>query len=441
MSTEKSQDTVRRLLELDFSIAELSMLKDRGWEPARVLDAVHDLLDRDLTTEGYARQTFEEFWPELFTLEGPPVLFTPRAAAEFGEEETRFLWRPFLPIGDYTVLMAPGGAGKTFFLCAVAAAVSRGLALPGDVRPPEGPGTVLLISAEDRGELLKKRLRASGADLDRILLLDCTDSAGLNITDGWEQFAALVNAHRPRLLALDPWHGFLGADIDINRVNVVRPVFQRLANLAKDCACALLLISHVNKRAQGENINHAATGSADFINAARSALFLIGDPEDKDARIAVHTKSNYARIGRSPCFRITQEGGTVWDGFSDIDRDMLEAAARRRRSVGELLNAREEDERENQALLDALLDAANPFAVQRYSYTAFRAQYGETIFGTRQPKRALEAVADALYARGFALRAGVHVKEGGASVVGFTLAALETPGADAGGSRAAIQTA
>lgn len=420
----KKEFTITRLHELNFTDSELEQFARRGWTPEAVLKDVNRLFDAGLTTENYARETFEEANPELFG-DHPPASYVAKTAAEFGEDNTRFLWYPFLPIGDYTVLMAPGGTGKTYFVCGVAAAVSNGDALPGDDPPEEGAQTVLIISAEDRGELLKKRLRASGADLENVYILDCMNSVGLNFTEGFETFKTTVQAYKPKLVIVDPWHGFLGADIDINRVNAIRPVFQRLANLAKDCNCSLILVSHVNKRAQGENINHAATGSTDFINASRSALYVLFDEEDEDGRIVVHTKSNYARHGQSVKFRIGMDGGVVWNGFSDIDRQTMEEAARHRKTPGEIVQSKAATETINLALVNALMDAANPFEIVRFTYDAFKATYGAGIFGTMQPKRALASVAPILEGRGFELNTGIQVKRNGIKGNGFAIVSME----------------
>ena len=348
--------------------------------------------------------------------------YTAKRAAEFGEDITSFAWYPFIPIGDYTVLMAPGGTGKTYFICGIAAAISNGKALPGDDEP-DRPGTVLIISAEDRGELLKRRLSSSGADLEKVFILDCVASEGLNFTDGYEVFKQTIKEYSPRLVVIDPWHGFIGSSIDINRVNAVRPVFQRLANIAKECNCGMILISHVNKRAQGENVNNAATGSTDFVNASRSAMYIIFDEEDSDRRIVVHTKSNYARYGESVCFRI-QDGGIVWDGFSDIDRQTMEQAARQRKTPGEIMQDKESKDSINEALVKALMDAGNPFDTVRFTYDDFKAAYGVGIFGTMQPKKALDSVSAVMYGRGYEIRAGIQVRSNDKIGKGFSIAGI-----------------
>lgn len=265
-----------------------------------------------------------------------PVARIAKVAAEFGEDNTRFLWGPYFPVGDYTVMMAEGGTGKTMLCCKIAAAVSAGTALPGAAAEQESRN-VLIVSAEDSGEVLRKRLSASGADLQRVYILDRETSAGLNLAEGYDEFLATVQSYNPALVIVDPWHAYLGPIININKANALRPILQGVANLAKKCSCAIILVSHINKATQGENANNAATGSVDFINAARSAVRIIFNDEDRSERIMVHTKSNYAEYGPSIKYYINDEGGVEWDGFSDVTRQTLEAASRRRSTPAEIL--------------------------------------------------------------------------------------------------------
>lgn len=347
-----------------------------------------------------------------------------KAASSFGEDNTSFLWFPYLPIGDYTVMMADGGTGKTVLCCGIAAAVSRGKHLPGEEFDGEGQN-VLMISAEDSGEILKKRLSLSGADLNRVFILDRSDSIGMSFSDGYEEFADTVKAYKPALVIIDPWHNYLGDRVDMNRANAIRPVFQKLSNLTKMCDCAMILVSHVNKRAQGENANYAATGSNDLTNAARSAVRVIFDEMDEDCRIMVHTKTNYAAYGQSVKYRIV-DGGVKWEGFSDVTRQTLEAAARRKSTPWEVMQKTEERENTNNALVEALEGAANQFQPTRISYAEFKREHGEFIFGGLQPKRALDAVRDRLTEDGFFLKTGIQVKKNGDKGNGFMVQRIDT---------------
>ena len=352
------------------------------------------------------------------------------SAAEYGESRTRFVWEPYIPIGDYTVLMADGGTGKTILCCGIAADISNGRRLPGEIEHRE-PQTVLIISAEDRGELLKRRLEASDADLERVFILDCMQSEGLNFTAGYNSFLSLIQEYRPALVVIDPWHAFIGESVDINRVNCVRPVFQRLANLAKHCECGLILVSHVNKRAQGENANNAATGSSDFINASRSAMRVIFDdePGQENSRILVHTKSNYAAPGRSIKYRINQGGGLSWSGYSDITRRTLEEAARCRKTAYEALQRQDVQANMNHALIAAIREYAGkavPGKSISISYDQMKEDHGMDIFGGLQPKRALDGIAYDLRLDGLVLHTGKTVKQNGRTRNGFSLMRQES---------------
>ena len=76
------------------------------------------------------------------------------------------------------------------------------------------------------------------------------------------------------------------------------------------------------------------------------------------------------------------------------------------------MNDGERKETTNSALIVALKKATNPFAPTRYTYEKFKAEYGELIFGGRQPKKALDSVRDKLADEGYFLRTGIQVRDG-----------------------------
>ena len=357
-----------------------------------------------------------------------PRYFEAKRASDVEEDHTRFTWFPYLPAGDYSVLMAAGGTGKTIFCCGVAASLSSGEPLPNygaDCAQADGytltqpeptkqtPKNVLLISAEDRASMLRKRLEASGADLNRCFILDCMDTNGLLLPTGADDKAknatwhALFEAYSPEFIMLDPWHSFLDPSIDINKVNAVRQVLHNVAVMCKEHNCSMLLVSHVNKRAQGENANNAATGSSDLVNAGRSAMQLVYDSSDggEDRRIMVHTKSNYAAAGKSVVFRITTGSGCEWCGFSDITRETLEEAARTRQKPAEVLENRTSINADRSALLEAVTALAEPGKAVNVRYDRLVDDYGEDIYCGKQPRAALESIAQDLLARGISISA------------------------------------
>ena len=87
-------------------------------------------------------------------------------------EAVRWLWYPYLPRGKLTIVQGDPGEGKTTFVLAVIAALTRGDALPESGQALE-PLNVLYQTAEDGlADTIKPRLEAAGADCSRVLVID-----------------------------------------------------------------------------------------------------------------------------------------------------------------------------------------------------------------------------------------------------------------------------
>lgn len=303
---------------------------------------------------------------------------TLKSAADFEDFEQSWIWYPYIPEGEITALFSGGGSGKTFLCCGIAADLSNGTLLPNEgIYSTERtePQKTLIITGEDRGGLLKGRLEKANANLNNVYIFDCEQSEGLKLTD--EEFEELVSNSQAKLVIIDPWHAFLG-DIDLNRTNIVRPVLHHIANVAKRCKCGIVLISHNNKKAQAQNANNAALGSADYINAARSALQIVTDEDDRSNKTLVHTKANYSGEGKSVKYRITPDGGFEWDGFSEMTKATMESAARYNTTAAALQAARDDTHKE---LYTAICDLAKPEEEVNISYQELREKYGSDVFG------------------------------------------------------------
>lgn len=415
------QAATDHLRELGFTLTEIA---STGMTAAELNAEINKLISDGLATKETAKDRFFELFSRFYHSPVTSKTFDAKQASAFGERKTVYVWYPRIVRQEVNVLMCAGGTGKTYCTCLIAANVSKGEALPEDYKPQKGGENVLLISGEDTGELLKERLKACGADLNKVFILDCHDSTGLNFGARWEEFQEVVMKHKPALTVIDPLQSFIGEEADLNKVNVIRPIMQRLANIAKTANTAILLISHVNKRAQGENLNNAASGSTDFINASRSALYIIFDEQDQNSRLLIHSKSNYAPAGKTVRFTFNDKGGIFWNGFSDIDRFTVEEAARKRKTPGEIVKANAYQIETNDLLIRALLDAAKPGEIVRLSYDRFKERYGGDIFGSQQPKRALDALASTLSNRGWKIETGKGIKDGNATVRGFFISQL-----------------
>lgn len=229
-----------------------------------------------------------------------------------------WLWFPYIPFGKLTIIQGNPGEGKTYFAMHLAAACTNGKLLPNMERME--PFNVIYQTAEDGlGDTVKPRLIEAGADLDRVLVIDDSE-VQLTLSD--ERIEKAIIENNARLVIIDPIQAYLGADVDMNRANEVRPIFMRLGQVAQRTGCAILLIGHLNKAAGMQSLQRGL-GSIDIAAAVRSVMFIGKLKHDPTMRILTHEKSSLAPPGASLAFSLGDEGGFRWVGEYDITADEM----------------------------------------------------------------------------------------------------------------------
>lgn len=233
-------------------------------------------------------------------------------------EEVQWLWYPYIPLGELTVIQGDPGEGKTTFVLAMIAALTKGEALP--EREPLDPVNILYQTAEDGlADTIRPRLDALGADCSRVLVID-ESKRELSLSD--ERIRQAMEETGAKLLVLDPLQAYLGAEVDMHRANEVRPILKRLGSVAEQMGCAVVLIRHLNKM-QGQKSGHRGMGSVDFQAAARSVLLVGRAKEDPQLRIVVPDKSSLAPEGESIAFALDPEQGFQWKGYCAYNAEEL----------------------------------------------------------------------------------------------------------------------
>lgn len=233
-------------------------------------------------------------------------------------EEVQWLWYPYIPLGKLTVIQGDPGEGKTTFVLAMVAALTKGEALP--EREPLDPVNILYQTAEDGlADTIRPRLDALGADCSRVLVID-ESKRELSLSD--ERIRQAMEETGAKLLVLDPLQAYLGAEVDMHRANEVRPILKRLGSVAEQMGCAVVLIRHLNKM-QGQKSGHRGMGSVDFQAAARSVLLVGRTKEDPQLRIVVPDKSSLAPEGESIAFALDPEQGFQWKGYCAYNAEEL----------------------------------------------------------------------------------------------------------------------
>ena len=137
-----------------------------------------------------------------------------------------------------------------------------------------------------------------------------------------KMIARAIRENNARLVIIDPVQAFLGADVDMNRANEVRPIFRSLGDIAQATGCAIVLIGHLNKAA-GTQSTYRGLGSIDITAAVRSLLFIGKLKDSPTTRVLIHEKSSLAPPGQSLAFSLGDEKGFEWIGAYDITADEL----------------------------------------------------------------------------------------------------------------------
>lgn len=259
-----------------------------------------------------------------------------------------WLWKPYIPKGALTLLIGDGGYGKSWLTCALAADLTRGVALPGQdaVRPQK----VLMISAEDGiSQVIKPKMILLGADMAHIHASD----RGFELdADSMTHLVRNIKEYDVAVVFLDPLVVYLGGKVDMFRSNEVRPWLTQLGDVAKNTNTAIVAVHHVRKAGEG-NTQHRAMGSADFVNGVRSTLLV--DVSKGGQRFMAHVKSNWAANGPTLAYTFGAEGFS-WQGeFDGSAADSHKVSTTRRGAIEDWMKDQLKD---GPVLAARMLDAA-----------------------------------------------------------------------------------
>jgi RecA-family ATPase len=230
-------------------------------------------------------------------------------------EEITWLWPGRLARGKLTIMAGDPGLGKSFATLDMAARISTGRSWPDGSSAPKGD--VLLLSAEDGiGDTVVPRLRAMGADMERVHVLDCvlegTDERErlFRLSTDLEALEEALEEVRPLLVVVDPLSAYL-AGVDSHKSAEVRGALAPLMSLGERTGVAVLCNSHLTK-GEGRNALYRVTGSLDFVAAARAAYLVAEDPDDEERRLILTAKMNIAQQPEGIAYRLI-DGAVVWD--------------------------------------------------------------------------------------------------------------------------------
>lgn len=192
----------------------------------------------------------------------------------------RWLWYPYISYGKLTLLQGDPGEGKSTFIIRVAAALTKGEALPGCCKPDE-PVTVIYQCSEDGlSDTVKPRLMEAGADCSRVVYI-VEEEIPLTLDD--ERIEDAIAQTGAKLMIIDPIQAFMGPDADWNNAIKIRHMLRNLSSTAQKYNCAVVMVGHLNKMTGGKNL-YRGLGSIDIAAIARSVLMISRDKEEPSKR-------------------------------------------------------------------------------------------------------------------------------------------------------------
>jgi hypothetical protein len=168
------------------------------------------------------------------------------------------------------------------------------------------------------GDTVKPRLVQSGADCERVIIIDESEKE-LSLSDLRIEQAIIQTG--AKLFIIDPLQAYLGADVDMHRANQIRPIVKRIGAVAEQPGCAIVVIGHLNKGTSKSQ--YRGLGSIDIQAAARSVL-TVGRVKGKPyTRAIAQGKNNLAPEGKTIGFELDPDTGFRWAGVLEMTIDDL----------------------------------------------------------------------------------------------------------------------
>jgi hypothetical protein len=238
---------------------------------------------------------------------GPQLVV--RKASEVPDEHLELAFGGRLTRGAFPFVVGPAESGKGMFIVWLIACLTTGAAFPGDdiTRPPMN---VLICVTEDSEGRVKSRLRAAGADLDRVFFIGGPEvrrgglvmPSPMRLDDDASSLVRHAQQLQAGALFLETVVEHFGdREGKVRRgTNNEAEVRSALAPFRAVCQTAGLFglgAIHPRKSVEG-GVEDSISGSAAFRNVPRGTLHIYRDPTDKTlspVRLLFTSKASYLK--------------------------------------------------------------------------------------------------------------------------------------------------
>jgi len=248
-------------------------------------------------------------------------------AAQVEIKEPEWLIPGYIPKYGITIIAGEGGVGKTSLWCSIVASITTGkqhFLVSGQNIPFQNqPESVAVFSAEDSWEyVLRRRLEANGADMDRISYMGANDERFVNLNFDGDLLKGIIETNRPDLVIYDPVQAFVPANLRMGDRNAMRKCFTPLIGFGETYRTTSIIIVHTNKQS-GVWGRKRIADSSDIWDSSRSVLMTGMVPNSENLRYITHEKSNWGKLEDSVLYELNY-GVPVFRGYTKKkDREFI----------------------------------------------------------------------------------------------------------------------
>ncbi|WP_280510451.1 AAA family ATPase, partial [Nocardia farcinica] len=248
----------------------------------------------------------------------PPRRLKVTRGSDVQTRRVRWVDQDWIPAGSLVLLAGREGLGKSTIAASKCAQITRGT-LEGEWYGT--PRNVIYLHTEDaRDFTVVPRLRAAGADLDRVLFIDVvseySEAGALVLPDDIGELERVVAAEDVAFIVLDAATSAMSSDLSGKDDRQVRQFLEPLSQMAARRDCVVLGLCHFGKR-DGADTGKLILGSIAWSQVARSVLSVAKD-EDSGNLIVTNTKANLAPRTRSMEAVIESTTVTTDDGLAEV---------------------------------------------------------------------------------------------------------------------------
>lgn len=242
------------------------------------------------------------------------ALLEPVAALDLPELPARRQWLHGTDLvrGAVSLLVAPGGKGKSTWLIHLALACATGRNMLG-AHVFGGPLRVLYINAEDSTDELNRRIVAArhhhsipksdlkhlqllGADRANLTLLEAVKGVSQLAPQGWLSLEQLIIKYSPDVLIIDPMVAITGG-VTLNDNAAAALMMKQFVRLATVYRLGFMIAHHASKGRDATS-QESAMGAASLVNLSRVGLNIETLDEKNAVKIGVAPEEarNYFRV-------------------------------------------------------------------------------------------------------------------------------------------------